>query len=349
MTKYKVAVCDADDAYRSRFVTYLMEHRREELELHEFSQAEGLSGDLESGFELLVLGEGFEALEEEAREKKIPTLLLTEEPVVHVEASAPANAFAFAGGIRVFKYQSMEVIWHEMYALAGGEGQPGRACVSGKNLEVIGIYSPIKHEMQFAFSLVFAASIAKERKVLYINLMENTPVQRFLELPENGDMGDLMIRIRKKRLSPEGFKRAVYCSGEISCLPPFLNPEDLYEVSLQDFEEMLAFLREETDYDAVILDFGQGTRQFAEVLGMCSSIYCPMRNGYYYDCLKEQFVRYLTMAGADGLLEHLNFVDLPFSAKALHAGGNLSEQLVWSEFGDYVRAYMTGGKLEHEW
>lgn len=341
MTKHKVAVCDADDVYRSRFVTYLMEHRREELELHEFSQAEALSGNLESGFELLVLGEGFETLQEEAWERKIPTLLLTEEPLA--EASATANAEAFAGGMRVFKYQSMEVIWHEMYALAGGGGQPGRVCVSGKNLEVIGIYSPVKHEMQFAFSTVFAAYIAKERKVLYINLMENMPVQRFLELPEDGDMGDLMIHIRKKRLSPEAFNRAVYCSGEISCLPPFLNPEDLYEVSLQDFEEILTFLREKTDYDMVILDFGQGTRQFAEVLGMCSSVYCPMKNGYYYDCLKEQFVKYLTIAEADGLLEHLNFVELPFSAKALHAGGNLPEQLVWSEFGDYVRAYMTGG------
>ena len=346
MTKSKVAVCDADDVYRSRFVTYLMEHRREELELHEFSQPAMVFQNLESGFELLILGKGFELLEEEAKEKQIPTLLLTEEP----PAKEHEDETEEAAVVRVFKYQSMEVIWHEIYALAGSRmGQSVSVCAQGKTLEVIGVYSPAKHEMQLAFSLAFAALLAKERKVLYINLMENCPLQRFLTLPENGDMGDLMIRIRRKRLSIEEFKRAVYRSGEIYCLPPFLNPEDLHEISQPDIEAVLTFLKEKTDFDVVFWDFGQGIKQFAEVLKMCSSIYCPTKNGYYYDCLKEQFMRYLTMAGADGISEYLSFLDLPFVAKAIHGGGSILEQLLWSEFGDYVRAYVTGGTSKDEW
>mgnify|MGYP001049518654 CR=1 FL=1 len=32
----------------------------------------------------------------------------------------------------------------------------------------------------------------------------------------------------------------------------------------------------------------------------------------------------------------------PFTAKGIRGGGNMLEQLVWSEFGDYIRDYLAG-------
>jgi hypothetical protein len=40
--------------------------------------------------------------------------------------------------------------------------------------------------------------------------------------------------------------------------------------------------------------------------------------------------------------ERLQFVNLPFTAKGIRGGGNMLEQLVWSEFGDYIRDYLAG-------
>ena len=44
----------------------------------------------------------------------------------------------------------------------------------------------------------------------------------------------------------------------------------------------------------------------------------------------------------DGMSERLQFVNLPFTAKGIRGGGNMLEQLVWSEFGDYIRDYLAG-------
>ena len=44
----------------------------------------------------------------------------------------------------------------------------------------------------------------------------------------------------------------------------------------------------------------------------------------------------------DGMYERLQFVNLPFTAKGIRGGGNMLEQLVWSEFGDYIRDYLAG-------
>ena len=56
----------------------------------------------------------------------------------------------------------------------------------------------------------------------------------------------------------------------------------------------------------------------------------------------EKTVHYLEQVKPDGMSERLQFVNLPFTAKGIRGGGNMLEQLVWSEFGDYIRDYLAG-------
>lgn len=89
-------------------------------------------------------------------------------------------------------------------------------------------------------------------------------------------------------------------------------------------------------------DFGTGIPSIAAFLEECSSIYCPVKEGYFYECQKAEFVHYLEQVKPDGMSERLQFVNLPFTAKGIRGGGNMLEQLVWSEFGDYIRDYLAG-------
>ena len=89
-------------------------------------------------------------------------------------------------------------------------------------------------------------------------------------------------------------------------------------------------------------DFGTGIPSIAAFLEECSSIYCPVKEGYFYECQKTEFVHYLEQVKPDGMSERLQFVNLPFTAKGIRGGGNMLEQLVWSEFGDYIRDYLAG-------
>ncbi len=63
-----------------------------------------------------------------------------------------------------------------------------------------------------------------------------------------------------------------------------------------DLQELISFLEKQTSYEILLLDFGQGLRDFLSFLGLCTSIYCPMKSGFYYDCRMDHFRRYLERA-----------------------------------------------------
>ena len=65
-------------------------------------------------------------------------------------------------------------------------------------MEIIGVYSPIRHEMQMPFSMVLSSILAKQRRVLYINLMQSTGFLKLFDSQAEYDMGDLVLRLRKR-------------------------------------------------------------------------------------------------------------------------------------------------------
>lgn len=361
-----MAVCDTDTEYRDRFVTYLIEHRAAEYAVHAFSAPELLverSG--EEKIDVAICGMGFEEAGETVAAKGIPVLFLRE---TMTEARAEQSRVAEAGGYCVmgteayqleeaeadssvrarsadmFRYQPIETILHEVQALVGVRERKSLGVAAG--LEIIGVYSPICHEMQMPFSMVLARMLSEKRKVLYVNLMEHSGFLEVFGLTGEYDLGDVVLAIRRKRFSDDMFLKGVYEAEGIHYIPPFDNPEDLREFSAEDYQAFLAFVEEQTDYEALVLDFGAGMREFTRVLETCTSIYCPMKKGYFYECQMRHFLKYLTREPDGEIKERLHVVQLPFSARRIRAGLDVCRQLLWSEFGDYVREYLTGGAHE---
>ncbi len=342
MDKLTVAFCDADELYRSRFVAYLMEHKAKEMAIYAFEKPElFLETVQKQNFDILVAGNGCAPMEEELQEAGVPMLCLTEEREERIAAGD-------ASGVRtLFKYQPADIILHEIQVLAGGgrgdflEGVPS-------DLEVIGVYSPVNHEMQVPFSVLSAAILSENRRVLYVNYMQFSGFLKTFGFFGEHDMGDVALRLRKGKLTAEDFLRSVYDTERFSFIPPFLNPEQLEEVTEEDFLALLEFVKKETGYETVIIDFGAGVRSLAQMLGICSSIYCILKTGYFYQEQANEFFCYLDKKEHGTLLEKLHRVELPFSAKGIRGGGSVLEQLLWSEFGDYVRNYLSGGLRERE-
>lgn len=123
---------------------------------------------------------------------------------------------------------------------------------------------------------------------------------------------------------------------------PFDNPEDLGEMTAGDLQELISFLEKQMSYEILLLDFGQGLRDFLSFLGLCTSIYCPMKSGFYYDCRMEHFRRYLEREPAADIADRMQVIRLPFSAGKIRAGMDVYRQFLWSEFGDYVRNHIGG-------
>lgn len=345
MSKLIVAVCDADEGYRNRFVTYLVEHRAREVAVQAFSKPELFLEAMEKQrFDLIVIGKGFDGSEESAKERGIPLLWLKDTVPERVAESGGYLPEEKKRSTSIFRYQPMGAILHEMQILTGAcQKKIPDLDVAVKRMEVIGIYSPIRHEMQMPFAMVLSAMLSERSKVLYVNLMAHSGVLEIFRLTGEYDFGDIIIRLRNKRLYPETFLRSVYQTERMYYIPPFVNPENLYDFTREDYLTFLGFLEDRTDFEVIVFDFGEGIRNFAEMLEHCSSIYCPMKPGFVFECQRNDFLEYLQKEAEESVKERLHMVNLPFSARRIRRDGDVLKQLLWSEFGDYVREYLAGG------
>lgn len=343
MSKLVMAVCDTDDGYRDRFVTYLVEHKSREVTVHAFSVLEAFLEALqEQKFDVAVFGRGFAKAVDIVKEAGIPLLLLQDTVPQQVREGLDYFAEQQVACGNAFRYQPMDGILHEIQVLTGGrrlEAAEAVAMVSG--MEVIGVYSPMHHEMQMPFALVLSELLAEKQKVLYVNLTKYSGFLELFHLSGEYDLGDIVLRLRNKRLHPETFLRSVYEMDRVYYIPPFSNPENLHDFLMEDYLAFLGFLQDRTDFDVVVLDFGDGVGRLAEMLGYCTGIYCPMKTGYFFECQLDRFLEYLDKETDGEVRERMHRVNLPFSAKHIR-GGDVRRQLLWSEFGDYVREQLMG-------
>ncbi len=345
MGKIAVAVCDTDNGYRERFVTYLVEHKSKEYTVYAFSAVEHFLDALKKQFfDVVVFGQGFSETENQVRTQQIPSVILKDTVPERLAEDTGYQVEEMCKSVSVFRYQPMEAILHEVQVIAGGSNPENEPAVrSGSRLEVIGVYSPIEHEMQMPFAYVFAEMLAEKRKVIYVNLMRYSGFLQLFGLPGQYDVGDIVLRLRNKRLHAETFIKCVYESNRMYYIPPFHNPENFDDFSFGDYLALLGFLEDSTDFEAVVFDFGDGINRFSEILNTCTRIYCPMKTGFFYECRLNQFFDYLEKCGKEEIRELLHMINLPFSAKQIRGGGDVRKQLLWSEFGDYVRNYFMGG------
>lgn len=88
-------------------------------------------------------------------------------------------------------------ILHEIQIVTG-IGNEMSDGVLASDLEIIGVISPAGHDMQIPFSLLLAVNLSGKKKMLYLNLMQFSGLVRNFHLAGEGNMGDLISRLRKR-------------------------------------------------------------------------------------------------------------------------------------------------------
>lgn len=333
----KVAIYDADKGYRERFTDYLMSYKAEEMELSIFTGEqyfyETLSVDK---YHLLVLGCGYEEILPHVKPLRVPILVLTEYSHSYVRETVEMGEEQV---VYTPKYQSMDVITKQMQLLTELKWVPKEMHLGNREVEIVGVLSPVKHEMQMLFSLLYAKNMAKYGRVLYLNLLEFSGFSELFGETEY-DMGDAILQMRKERERPEGILSCIYELDEVSYISPFANPENVGEITGAEICRLLEVLTEHTDYQTIVVDMGTNVKGFAEVLLACSKIYCLGKQGHFFEAQMRQFFAYIEKVVDAAFLERIETVEVPFQAKVICGGMNLLEQLNWNEFGDFVRRRM---------
>lgn len=361
MKQIVAAVCDSDETYVNRFALYVRNHYPEQIVIHTFTKLEAfMEGLLKHRFHIVLLGGGFDEAKEGMRQYKIPVLYLTEEVgtdsggaffegATYNEAKGnPVYCVAEKTQYQppmvksILKYQSAENILHEIYRSCEKEeffteyqGKKGK-------IEWIAVYSPIGHEMQMPFSVTIASLLSEKKKVLYLNLMEWSGFLELFHLDGERNLGDLLVKVRQNRLSGEGFWQMVNQNGTLYYVPPATNPENLYQLEKAEYFKLMAFLEEETDFEAVVLDLGSTIQGFFDVLEYCNTVFSLMKSGAFSECRRTQFETAIQKSGHKNLLEKIQTIYLPYSASQVVPAMGLMEQFKWSELGDMARKYLFG-------
>ena len=334
MAKIKVAIFDTDKGYRERFADYLMNHKASEMELSVFTNEQYFYDALDvDKFHLFVLGGGYETVLVRTRMLKVPILVLTENTYGYVKETIEMLDEQV---VYTSKYQSMEMIIQKMQVLADTRHNYDDVRVLCRNTEVVGVVSPVSHEMQWLFSMLFARNAAKERKVLYVNLLEFagfTEIFRDMEY----DLSDAVLQIREKEISEVRLRACIYEMDGFSYISPVINPENVREITGADVGRLLDAVTEYLDYQMIVVDIGLNVAGFADILPLCDRVFCLEKRGYLFETRTRQFFSYIERAVEEGFVERVHRLEIPGQAKIICGGMNLLEQLDWGDFGDFVR------------
>ena len=163
MRRARLGLCIGDREYGDRFTSCLMNHYRDQLELHMFSQKEALQENWKT-LDAIVLSDDLAG--ENRIECEIPQIYL-------FDGNENVDKEVEKGVVFVDKYQEVNKIVDEILKQIGEEIKNASGGVKQK-LQVLAVYSLAENEMQLPFAVTLSSILSENEKVLLLDLQENS-------------------------------------------------------------------------------------------------------------------------------------------------------------------------------
>lgn len=333
MRRSVFAICDAESAYVEQLMEYL--HAREQMafEIQAFTSTERLCAC--------------------AAEKPIAVLLISARVMcesverLHVGQivllSEGEEQEAWSEYPSVYKYQDVNSLIGKVRGVfaeaCGAKEEQGWR----RQMQLLGVCAIGDGVEKTAFALAFGQALAREERVLYLNLEDFAGFEAMMGKQFGADLSDLIYLIRQ---GGEGtacrLERMVQSVNRLDYVPPAFLPGDLGSVTLEEWKRLLEEIAAFGCYQAVILELNPQIHCLIGLLEMCDRIYMPVREDGLSRARLEQYEQILRMQGREKILRITRKFQLPFySLKGLPEHG--PEQLLWGEFGNCVE------NLAREW
>ena len=338
MKKEIFAVCDPEAEYAGRLADFLNTRQGASFEIQAFTSVNNIC-EFAGKKHITLLLIASQLMCERVRELSIDKIMILSEGEVLEELT---------GYPAVYKYQASDSLIGEVmerYA-ADPVGSPSQVLKS--RMRVIGVYSPVRRVLKTSFALTLGQVLARNRGVLYLNLEPWSGFERLMKREFTQDLSDLMYFVSR---GGEGLvyklQSLVQSFENLDYLPPFLSPEDLKNVSCQDWQTLLEAIEGYSAYDTVILDMDESADGFLSLLGRCHVVYMPVKEDNISAAKLHQFDKVLSLSGCEDLSGRIRKIKLPFHS-SFGTGERYVEQLIWGELGDYVRKLVRDEQTDGE-
>lgn len=328
-----MAVYDVDADFASRFADYVNQKERVPFTAMAFSDKERLiayGNDHE--IEILLVDEKAGELADQVKAGQV--IILCEGEVVEVRENRPS----------VYKYQSGDCIMREVMACYCDHPAEASLALLGDRAMVLGVFSPVNRCLKTSFSLVLGQILAREERVLYLNLEAYSGFSKLMGTAHERDLSDLLYLYRQGEYHWLKLKSMIYSWEKLDYIPPVRYGEDLNQAQPRDIAMLTDRIARECGYQRVIVDVGQMGREAVPLLEICDVVYMPVRGDFVSRAKTEEFEEYLEEAGEGEIRERIHKLKLPYGS-AFDKQGNYLEQLMWGKLGDYVRQMVNGTRI----
>ena len=331
MKKTSLFIADSDEAYLSAVTSYLLRSQKN-LSVSACSDISRLT-DPQSFDIILTSPDMAESVLSRVSAKRTVYLLSTGD-------EAPEGAEV------VYRFQPMDIFVEKLLQI-----DAQREITGGPRM--LGVVSPIHHELSLPFSLALAKICSEEERTLFIDLTEASIMpelflgsvsfddredmdvedEGLLQPYESGpDLLDVIYDIEStgaKRVSERFIKK---CDG-FSYLPSARDPELLSEVTKQQWLHFMDAVGH-SGFDCVVILSDRLPGHFVEWKGRRGEVILLSKDGDYYRKSVRRYEDYLSEKLPD---VSKKIISLPMSAANLSDGTWYLESLLEGNLGKFVR------------
>lgn len=327
--KNSVVVCDYDTEYVQAFAAYLME------QIPGITVATYTSEDAflesEQEFHIGILNCDFlRVLEFNGRDLVEEKLYLCDDNIASEYEHLPM----------VYKYQSMEIVEEMIKRMVQKEIGGWKENKKENKTRMIGIYSPISHELSLPFGLSLCQVFRDRGSVLFLDI-EELSILKTLICPNNEkNLMDLLYLVVQQEEHVE-IGEFVNSFMGIDYISPFVNPEEANEISQEAWNRLIT-LAVSAGYDTVVILFGRAVQGFRHMVSLCDELIVLGKPGDYYKKSQKNFLDY-----ANKYIQETEIasVSLPMSAGNLVDGTYVMEELIQGNLGMFVRRIIQEGTI----
>ena len=335
MKKNIFVLCDLEALYTSRLMEYICEKQERGFEVQGFTSVEKLCAFAkEQKINLLLISS--QAMCEEIKELSIGQIMLLSEGEMGEEEVAEYPI--------LYKYQSAETLLAEVMRFYAEETSVSPKIFRNKDVEILGVYSPIGEPQKSSFALTLGQILSKERKVLYISLESYAGFEGLMEEELQSDLSELMYFAKQENGNlVYKLNGMVHHIGSLDYIPPSFSPQDIRSVLLEEWRYLWEQIRLYTTYNTVIIEFGEQPQALYDLLNECDCIYMPIREDAISIARLGQYEQVLSVEGYEAVLGKTKKLNLPTQEAVVYEKDYLNK-LLWGEMGAFVRTLICEGK-----
>jgi len=233
-----------------------------------------------------------------------------------------------------YKYQSAEQLIKELLDWIAREGILGRITIDGKELKLIGVYSPVGKCLKTSFSFVLGQILSKKHKVLYLNMEGYSGLSNLLQKDFSTDMSELIYYLQNSK------EKFIYRmgsmttrAGELDILPPFDSFLDFISVSQEEWITLFREIEKGSDYEYLILDLSDAVQGLFDILRLCDVVYTLSREDGFAMAKIAQYEEVLKRCNYEDIWKKTRRCTIP-EIKNLPSG---LLQLTYTELAEFVR------------